>query len=259
MRSFVLVVLLAVVASLAFSQGAASAGTPDQQKVDADKLYNEGNGLFRSGNYSGAIEKYQAALKLNKDFKYFYQLGLAYKNSRQNDNAIAALKESVTLKNDLAPGYNALGGIYLATGDYDNSLESFKQALRYNPNLEPARKGIAEAYAGKIQQLYDNGRFKEAGALSDESRADDPTNAKLHLLAARVYNRLEEPEKVIAAAEAAIKHKKRGPNGAEYFEIGVAYKKLQAFEKARAAFLEAKKDPTYSRNAQYELDGIKGR
>ncbi|MEX0737125.1 MAG: hypothetical protein WD182_06755, partial [Bacteroidota bacterium] len=61
------------------------------------------------------------------------------------------------------------------------------------------------------------------------------------------------------AAEEAIKQKKRGAKGAEYFEIGLAYKKMKDNEKARAAFAEAKKDPTYSRNAQYELDGLKGR
>ncbi len=259
MRITVLAILIFSVAALAFGQGAASAGTPDPQKIEADKLYNEGNGLFRAGNFAAAIEKYKAALNLNKDYKYYYQLGLSYKNSRQNDNAIASLRESVNLKTDFAPGYNALGGLYLVSGDFDRAIESFKQALRYNPQLEPSKRGISEAYAGKAQQLYDSGKFNEANELINEALEETQDNPKLYLLAARVYNRLEQPEKVIAAAETALKLRKRGSTGAEYFEIGIAYKKLGDFAKARAAFNEAKKDPAYSRNAQYELDGIRGR
>jgi tetratricopeptide (TPR) repeat protein len=70
---------------------------------------------------------------------------------------------------------------------------------------------------------------------------------------------MERPEKALEAAQEAIQLKKRGAKGAEYFEVGLAYKKLKDYDKARTAFLEAKKDPSYSRNAQYELDGLKGK
>jgi len=39
----------------------------------------------------------------------------------------------------------------------------------------------------------------------------------------------------------------------------MGYKKLQNWTEARKAFNEARKDPQYARNAQYELDGMKGR
>ncbi len=258
MRSFFLVVLVAIATSLALAQSSSSSA-PDQQKNDADKLYNEGNSLFRAGNYSGAIEKYRAALAVAKDFKYYYQLGLSYKNSRQMDQAIASLEEAVKAKNDFAIGYNALGGTYLTSGVYDKSLDAFKQALKHNPSLDQSKKGIEEAYAGKIQELSDAGKFSEAGNMSDEALTTYKDNPKLYLLAARVYNRLEQPEKAIEAAEKAISVKKKGGKGAEYFEIGIAYKRMKEFAKARDAFNEAKKDPQYGRNAQYELDGLKGR
>lgn len=258
MRSFFLVLLIAVATSLALAQSPSSS-TPDQQKNDADKLYNEGNSLFRAGNFSGAIEKYKAALAIAKDFKYHYQLGLSYKNSRQMDQAIASLEEAVRVKNDFAIGHNALGGTYLAGGVYDKSIEAFKQALKYNPSLDHSKKGIEEAYAGKIQELSDAGKFTDAGNMSDEALATYKENPKLYLLAARVYNRLEQPQKAVDAAEKAISLKKKGGKGAEYFEIGIAYKRMKDFAKAREAFNEARKDPQYGRNAQYELDGLKGR
>jgi tetratricopeptide (TPR) repeat protein len=252
------IVLMFLAASLAAAQSEVPT-TADPQKVEADKLYNEGNSLFRSGNYAGAIEKYKAALAIAKDYKYYYQLGLAYKNSRQTDQALAALEESVKAKTDFAIGYNALGSTYLASNVYDKAIEAFKQALKYNPSLDQSKKGIEEAYAGKIQELSDGGKYEDAGAMADEALATYKDNPKLYLLAARIYNRLSQPEKAISAAQKAIELKKRGGKGAEYFEIGIAYKQLKDYAKAREAFNEAKKDAAYSRNAQYELDGLKGR
>ena len=250
--SFLLLVIL--------SLHVAAQASLDQEKTDADKLYNEGNSLFRAGNYSAAIEKYHAALERAKDFKYYYQLGLAQKNSRQNVKAIAAFEEALKLKNDFSLGHNALGGTLLAERVYDKAIEAFKLALTHDPNMQKAVQGVTEAYAGQAQQLLSDGKYELAGKLIDDAmghaHADNP---KLHLVAAMVYNKLDQPEKAIELADEAIKLKKRGSKGAEYFEMGLAYKKLKDNEKARAAFGEARKDPAYSRNAQYELESLKGR
>jgi len=230
-----------------------------QDKNEADKLYNEGNARYKSGNYQGAVEKYTQALAIVGDYRYHYQRGLSFKNSRQYDKAVSDFDAAISLRQDFAIGYNALGGVYLLLGDYDKSIESFKLAAKNDPRLDRSRKGIGEAYAGKAQQLLDAGKFDTAGGLLDEALGEHSENAKLYLIASRVYNRLEHADKSIRAAQEAIKLKKRGAMGAEYFELGMGYKKLNDFEKARAAFLEAKKDPSYSRNAQYELDGLKGK
>ncbi|HEY4612792.1 MAG TPA: tetratricopeptide repeat protein [Bacteroidota bacterium] len=257
MRLFTMIVAMIVVAAIGFAQS--SPPPADAQKVEADKLYNEGNALFRSGNYSGAIEKYKAALAIAKDYKYYYQIGISYKNSRQMVQAVASLEESVKAKNDFAAGYHALGGTYQTGGQYDKSIEAFKLAVKYNPSYEPSKKGIEEAYAGKIQELSDAGKYEDAGTFSDEALATYKDNPKLYLLASRAYNRLDQMQKAIEAAQQALKLKKRGGMGAEHYEIGVAYKKMKDWQKAREAFNEAKKDPQYSRHAQYELDGMKGR
>jgi len=237
----------------------AQSSAPDPNKNEANKIYNEGNSLFRSGNYAGAIEKYTTALSLAKDFRFYYQLGLSYKNARQTDKALEAFEQSIKLKSDFYQGYNAIGSTLLANRVYDKSIEAFKQVLKYNPQMSQAVRGIGEAYAGQAQQLVNDGKFNEAGTLVDEALGQHPENPKLYLIGAMVYNKLDQPEKAIDAAEQAIKQKKRGAKGAEYFEIGLAYKKMKDNEKARAAFSEARKDPSYSRNAQYELDGLKGR
>jgi tetratricopeptide (TPR) repeat protein len=227
--------------------------------MEADKLYNEGNSLYKTGNYLAAIEKYKSALDIHKDYRYFYQLGLSHKNAKQHDEAIATFEAALKLRPDLAIGYNALGGTYMERRTFDKAIEAFKQALKYDPQMDRAKKGLSEAYAGKSQELINDGKINDANTLVDEALQQHSENAKLYLLAAIVYNKMERPEKALEAAQEAIQLKKRGAKGAEYFEVGLAYKKLKDYDKARTAFLEAKKDPSYSRNAQYELDGLKGK
>lgn len=228
-------------------------------KTEADKLYNEGNTLYRSGNYQGAVEKYNAALAIAEDFKYFYQRGLSFRNLRQYDKAISDFQSSIKLKSDFALGYNALGGLFLVTKDFEKSIDAYKSASKLDPRLDRSRKGIGEAYAGKAQELLDGGKLEQAGQLIEEAVSEHSENPKLYLIASRVFNKLEKPEKAIVAAKEALNLKKKGSKGAEYFELGIGYKKMQDYEKAREAFVEAKKDPAYTRNAQYELDGLKGK
>ena len=255
MRRGLFVLMLLMVFSVLLNAQSPS----DDQKNEAKKLFNEANGLFRAGNYLAALEKGKAALAIEEDHRFHYLVGLCYKNSKQYDNAIASFFASIKVTPNFPGSHNALGGVYLVQGNYDQSIESFKTALKYDSKLKPSLAGIVEAYAGKVQQLLEAGKFEEAGTMADEALQQHSDNSKLYLVAARVYNRLENAEKALEAANQALKFKKGKSKGAEYFEIGVAYKKMKEYDKARSAFGEARKDVAYSRNAQYELDGLKGK
>jgi len=254
MRALVILAAFVAVAVPLFGQN-----PPDAKKVEADKLYNDGNTLYRSGDFAAAIKKYSSAIEIADDYKYRYQLGLAYKNTRDVKSSISQFEKSVALKPDFAVGHYALGTANLSARSYDESIDHFKNALKYDPSMDRAKTGMAEAYAGKAQQLSDEGDLKGAGMVCDEALALHSNNAKLLLISARIYNKLGNGEKALQSAQSALDAKKRGARGAEYFELGLAHKSLKDYEKARSAFNEAKKDPSYSRNAQYELDGLKGK
>lgn len=238
--------------------GVASWAQRDDLKTEADKLFNEGNALFKSGNYSGAIGKYDSAIKLFRDdFRYYYQRGLALKNTKQFAESIESFKESIGLKSDFAIGYNALGGVYLTLRQFDNAISAFSSALQYDKNLRHAKLGLAEAFAGKGQDLINAGKFDDAISILLQATLDYSDNSKLYLLLAAAYNKMDKPKDAVEAAENAIKYKKKGSKGAEYFELGVAYKKLGQKDMAKQSFVEARKDPTYARNAEYELEGLR--
>lgn len=176
---------------------------------------------------------------------------------RQNEEAINAFKEAINLKNDFAPAYNAIAGIYLTQGDYDNAIENYTKALQYDKKLDAAIKGIVEALLGKSNALIQAGKFQEAVDLLTQATTYRQDYPKVYVMLAIVYNKLSQYDKAVESAKKAIEINPKGANSDAYFELGVAYKKLGQIEEARKAFLEAKKDPRLARNAQYELDLLK--
>ena len=50
-----------------------------EMNPEAGKLYNEGNKLLKAGNYDGALEQYNQALKIEKDYRIYYQRGISLK------------------------------------------------------------------------------------------------------------------------------------------------------------------------------------
>lgn len=252
-RIFPVAMFLIMGISFILAQG----GNSVKPEVEAARLFNEGNSLLRSGNYKAAIEKYEEALKYQQDPRFYYNKGLALKALRQNEEAIKAFKEAINLKSDFAPAYNAIAGIYLVQGDYDNAIDNYNKALQYDKKLDAAMKGMVEALLGKSNMLIQAGKFQDAVNLLTQATTYRQDYPKVYVMLALVYNKLSQHDKAIESAMKAISINPKATNADAYFELGIAYKKLGQVEEARKAFLEAKKDPRLARNAQYELDLLK--
>jgi len=225
-----------------------------QSNNDAKKLFNEGNALLKSGNFEGAIEKYDAALKLEKHEFYYYQRGLAYKKSRNLDAALKSFESAVKTNPEWAIGYVALAGAHFSNGDYQQAIENYETALKQNPTLGPAKKGLAAAQTARAQQLLTQGETRGAIELCKGAIKNNDAYDKAYVILAQAYNKESMYNEAVKAAQDAIKHGKSARNGAAYFELGLAYRNLGSTAKAKEAFTNAKKDPSYARNAAYELD-----
>jgi tetratricopeptide (TPR) repeat protein len=222
---------------------------------DAGKLFNAGNELLKTGNYKGAIENYDKALTIEKDFRIYYQKGIAHKKDGNNELAKDALEEAIKMKPDFDAGYNALGGTYFAMGNLDLAIKNFEKVIetsKDNKVKNTVKNNLALAYAKAGNEAVSNGNEQKGISLLQKSVEMNNYDAA-YLSLAKLYSELGENEKAISAAENALKHRNGISKGGPYYYMGVAYKNMGDNAKAKEMLNQAKSDPTYKKLVEYEL------
>ncbi len=228
-------------------------------KPEAGKLYNEGNQQLKSGNYSGAVESYDKALAIEKDYRTYYQKGIALKKLNKLEDAKDAFESSLQQKNDFEAAYNALGGVYFSMGNYEKAVDNFEKVLKSakNENVKSAvKKNLAIAYAKMGNNAMTEGNSNKA--IDYLQKAVDNNNYDAAYLAlAKLYSELGDWDKSISASESALKYRSSISKGGPYYYMGVAYKGKGDTDKAKEMFNQAKSDATYKKTAEYELSALK--
>jgi tetratricopeptide (TPR) repeat protein len=106
----------------------------DEPKILA--LYNMGNAYADLGQYQQAIESYQAAIKLNSTLsKPHNNLGLAYAASNRLADALAEFQQAVKLKPDYAEAHYNLGVAYVQLGRKAEAAEQRRILIKLKPEL----------------------------------------------------------------------------------------------------------------------------
>jgi tetratricopeptide (TPR) repeat protein len=222
---------------------------------EAGKLYNEGNSLLKAGNYNGAIENYDKALEIEKDYRIYYQKGVALKKTRDLENAKLTFEECITLKEDFFNAYNALGGVYFQMGDYSESIKNFEKVLTLTDKAkvqQKVKKNLSLAYSKLGNQELSNGNSeKGVEYLTTAVGYNDYDAAYLSL--AKVYSELGDWDNSIVASENALKYRSKITKGGPYYYMGISYKGKGDTDKAIEMFNKAKGDVTYKKTAEYEL------
>lgn len=224
-------------------------------KPEAGKLYNAGNRLLKTGNYNGAIDNYDKALKINEDFRIYYQRGVALKKSHKYEEAKKSFELSLKNKPDFEAGYNALGGIEFLLKNYDAAVNNFEHVVQTTKNnrvKNKVKRNLALAYTKLGKKAYAAGKTKKAlGYLT--KAVNNKNYDAAYLILAKLYNELGNWNKSLSAAEKALKYRSKIGKGGPYFYMGVAYKNEGNLAKAKKMFRLARKDASYRKTANYEL------
>lgn len=226
--------------------------------LEAGKLYNEGNGLLKAGNYNGAIEKYNSALQIEKDYRIYYQKGVAQKKIRKLEDAIKTFDECIKLKSDFSGGYNALGGVYFQMGDYTSAISNFEKVLTFSKKAnvqQKVKKNLSLAYSKLGNDELANGNSTKGVEYLKKAVSYDNYDAA-YLSLAKVYSELGEWDKSIAASQNALKYRSKITAGGPYYYMGVSYRGKGENDKAVEMLNKAKSDATYRKTAEYELSLI---
>lgn len=231
-----------------------------EMNPDAGKLFNEGNALMKAGNFNGAIEKYNSALKIEKDYRIYYQKGVSLRKSNKNEEAKQAFEESLKLNPDFEATYNALGGVYFSMGNFTKSIENFEKILAMKDvkaNIKSkVKKNLALAHSRLGNESLSKGdAAKGIEHLTKAVEFDNYDAAYLSL--AKVYSEMGQYDDAIKAAENALKYRSSISKGGPYYYMGMAYKGKGDNTKAREMFTQAQSDATYRKTADYELSMLK--
>ncbi len=228
-------------------------------KPDAAKLYNAGNKMMKEGNYEDALKNYNAALKIDKDFRIYYQRGVAFSKNGNLDSAKASYESCLKAKPGFAAAYNALGSVYFAMGKYQDAANNFEKVLpdlKNNSDKDKIKKNLSLVYAKLASELNNEGEHQKAvDALKKAVGYSNYDAAYLEL--AKTYSDLGKYDDCMTAAQNALKYRTTIGVGGPYYYMGVAYKNKGDKIKAKEMFDKAKADPTYKKLAEYELTSLK--
>jgi tetratricopeptide (TPR) repeat protein len=226
---------------------------------EAGKLYNEGNKMLKAGNFDGALQQYNQALNFEKDYRIYYQKGLALKSLGKNNDAKNAFEEALKLKPGFEAGYNALGGVDFATGNYQGAITNFEKVLEVSKNnsvKNKVKKNLSLAYTKLGNDAATSGNTSKA--IENLTKGAEYSNYDAaYLSLAKLYSELGQWDKTISASENALKYKSSIGKGGPYYYMGLAYKGKNDLAKAKEMFNNAKNDATYKKTAEYELSLLK--
>ena len=105
-----------------------------EMNPEAAKLYNAGNEKLKAGNYGAAITHYEDALKIQQDYRIFYQKGISQRKAGKLQDAKVTFEECIKLKSDFDGAYNALGGVLFSMGNLNEAVSNFEKVLQISTN-----------------------------------------------------------------------------------------------------------------------------
>lgn len=183
---------------------------------DAEAHFARGEVLQSKEDYSGASVEFERAVQLRpRDYFLWLMLGVTRDQNQDQEGALRALRQAVTLAPSYAPPRWQLGNLLLRMGQDDEAFVELRQAAIRNPTLWPnvidlawgINAGDVDAVAKAIRPESEEARLslalffarhnQPAAALDQFRQTTITANAKHEtlldeLLKARAFNEASE-------------------------------------------------------------------
>ncbi|MDR2339503.1 MAG: tetratricopeptide repeat protein [Deltaproteobacteria bacterium] len=119
-------------------------------RLDPDNLmanFNKGCSYILSGKHEEAEKSLEKAASLDpSNFEVLYQLGKISLELGHVPKALQALGKAAGLKGRRGPVHSLLGQARLLSGDAKGAMDSFKQAVKYNPDDAQSLSSLGVLY-----------------------------------------------------------------------------------------------------------------
>lgn len=182
---------------LALERGAtAIVAAPAEWK--ADELYTSGYEALENGSYAQALALLKRVTELEPAHRTAWnQLGRAYLELKQTDEAIAAFRKQIAINAYDPYSYNNLGRAYSAARKFSDAEAAFQKQLEINP-----LDGYAHASLGKLYLEWR--KYQPAAAELEKAIALSPKDATLRIRLGEAYLNLEQRDRAIATFDRAV-------------------------------------------------------
>jgi tetratricopeptide (TPR) repeat protein len=152
-------------------------GSATRPIVDPNDHYARGEAHYRARRYKEAVAELRRAIRLKPDLdEPHYLLALALTELGQLAEALKEFKQVIALAVTDDPkilSYYNMGNAYADLGDYQNAIDSYRQAIKLDPTLSKPHNNLGLAYAGL-------GRLAEAEAEFADAVRVKPDYAEAH-------------------------------------------------------------------------------
>lgn len=183
--------------TLSIESTAAGAPVPPAD-MKADDLVESARAAMENGNLPIAIALLKRATEVDPKNKYAWNnLGLAYFQSRDNDQAIAAFQKQIEVNPYDEYAYNNLGRVYWNDRKYDDAVKAFNKQLENNPLDKFAHANLGSMYEEWHKYDLAVSELEKATALT-------PDNAELQVSLGDAYLNLGQDDKALAAFDHAV-------------------------------------------------------
>jgi tetratricopeptide (TPR) repeat protein len=168
----------------------------DAKPTDLEK---RGNDARKNGNYPLAIELLNRVVETDpKNNMAWNDLGLAYLDSRQDEEAIKSFEKQIEVNAYHPYAYNNLGRIYLRQRKYEEAIKSFNKQLEVDPLDKYAHGNLGLAY-------LEQEKYADAVPELEKAAALTPNNAEAQVRLGEAYLNVAQSEKAMTAFDNALK------------------------------------------------------
>jgi tetratricopeptide (TPR) repeat protein len=169
---------------------------------------------------------------------YWNTLGSTYYKSGKYEEAIESYKQAIRIDPDYAMAHYNLGLAYVESGKYKEAIESYKQALRIDPDSAIAHYNLGVAYG-------ESGKYKEAIESYKQVVRIDPDYADAHCNLGVAYYESGMNKEAIEAFKQVVRI---DPDDAEvHYCLGVAYGESGKYKEAIESYKQVVRiDPDYA-------------
>jgi Ca-activated chloride channel family protein len=140
--------------------------------------FRKGNEMFKSGKFNDAEIEYRKGLaKKNESWTGKFNLADAlYKQDKFKEASVLLDSLSKSTKNNkqLSSVYHNLGNAQLKDKAYEQSVESFKKALKLNPEAEDSRYNLSYALQKLRQQKQQQQQQQQKKDPKDPKQQQQP-------------------------------------------------------------------------------------